>query len=78
KWRGFGWAVTEVDGHDHAKLLKTFNSAPHQKDKPTCIITHTHKGKGVSFMEDNAAWHHKVPNAEEYAQAMKELESVLA
>ncbi|MGL4611349.1 MAG: transketolase, partial [Trueperaceae bacterium] len=46
KWRGFGWAVTEVDGHDHAKLLKTFNSAPHQKDKPTCIITHTHKGKG--------------------------------
>lgn len=77
KWRSFGWAVTEVDGHDYTQLLETFNNVPHQKDKPTCVIAHTHKGKGISFMEDNVAWHHRVPNAQEYAQAMKELEGVL-
>jgi transketolase len=78
KWRSFGWAVTEVDGHDHAALLEAFNSLPRQKDKPTCVIAHTHKGKGISFMEDNVAWHHRVPTKEEYAQAMKELEGALA
>jgi transketolase len=77
KWRAFGWAVHEVDGHDHAVLLESFSNVPLQKDKPTCVIAHTHKGKGVSFMEDNVAWHHRIPNKQEFEQAMKELEGVL-
>jgi transketolase len=77
KWRAFGWAVSELDGHDYTQLLETLSNVPLNKDKPTCIIAHTHKGKGISFMEDNVAWHHRVPNAQEYAQAMKELEGVL-
>jgi transketolase len=77
KWRAFGWAVTEIDGHDYSQLLETFNKVPLVKHQPSCIIAHTHKGKGVSFMEDNVAWHHRVPNAEEYAKAIKELEGVL-
>jgi transketolase len=77
KWRAFGWEVSEVDGHDYMQLLETFSNVPLSKGKPSCIIAHTHKGKGVSFMEDNVAWHHRVPNAQEYAQAMKELEGVL-
>ena len=78
KWRAFGWAVAEVDGHDIAQLLETFGRAPFEAAKPSCIIAHTHKGQGVSFMQDKAAWHHKVPNAEELATALKELEEVAA
>lgn len=78
KWRAFGWSVTEVDGHDIAQLLQTFNRVPFEQDKPNCIIAHTHKGQGVSFMQDKAAWHHKVPNAEELAIALKELEEVVS
>ncbi len=77
KWRAFGWAVHEVDGHDYTQLLETLGNVPLSKGKPSCIIAHTHKGKGISFMEDNVAWHHRVPNAQEYAQAVKELEGVL-
>jgi transketolase len=78
KWRAFGWAVHEIDGHDYTQLLETFSNVPLHKSKPSCVIAHTHKGKGISFMEDNVAWHHRVPNAEEYKLAMKELEGVLA
>jgi transketolase len=76
KWRAFGWSVEEVDGHDYAQLLDVFARAPFESGKPTCIIANTHKGKGVSFMQDKAAWHHKVPNSEEFAAALKELEEV--
>jgi transketolase len=76
KWRAFGWAVTEVDGHNIAKLLDTFGQLPFAAGQPTCIIAHTHKGQGVSLMRDKAAWHHKVPNAEELASALKELDEV--
>lgn len=76
KWRAFGWSVEEVDGHDYAQLLDVFSRAPFESGKPTCIIANTHKGRGVSFMEDKAAWHHKVPNSEEFAAALKELEEV--
>ncbi|GHO99115.1 transketolase [Reticulibacter mediterranei] len=76
KWRAFGWSVQEVDGHDHAQLLDVFSRVPFESGKPTCIIANTHKGKGVSFMQDKAAWHHKVPNSEEFAAALKELEEV--
>jgi transketolase len=51
---------------------------PFEVGKPNCIIAHTHKGQGVSFMQDKAAWHHKVPNAEELAMALKELEEVVS
>ena len=76
KWRAFGWSVTEVDGHNIAQLLETFARLPFDAGKPNCIIAHTHKGQGVSLMRDKAAWHHKVPNAEELARALKELEEV--
>lgn len=76
KWRAFGWSVREVDGHDYATLLTTFSATPFEPGKPTCIIANTHKGQGVSFMQDNVAWHHKVPNDVEYAAALKELEEV--
>lgn len=74
KFRAFGWDVYSVDGHDIDALIKTLNTA---KDKtvgvPKVIIAHTVKGKGVSFMEDNAGWHGKAPNAEELERALQEL-----
>ncbi|WP_232495650.1 transketolase [Novosphingobium kaempferiae] len=78
KWRAFGWDVVGVDGHDHAALLETFDAACAPRSKPLCIIAATRKGKGVSFMEDQAGWHHGVPNAEQYAQALAELEAEMA
>jgi transketolase len=74
KWAAFGWSVREVNGHDHAALLDAFDQLPFQWGKPNCIIAHTHKGQGVSFMRDRPAWHHRVPNAEEFAQALRELD----
>jgi transketolase len=74
KWRAFGWAVAEVDGHDIMQLLDTFSSIPIVTGKPTCVIAHTHKGQGASFMRDQAGWHHRVPNASELAAALAELE----
>ncbi len=76
KWRAFGWSVQEVDGHNYAQLLDTFARVPFEPGKPNCIIANTHKGKGVSFMQDKAAWHHRVPNTEELTAALKELEEV--
>jgi transketolase len=72
KFRAFGWHVEMVDGHDHAALL---GKLQHDADrrKPLCIIANTIKGKGVSFMENKAAWHHGVPNAAQFARAMEEL-----
>jgi len=74
KWRAFGWAVHEVDGHDHAALLAAFDGIPIAPGKPNCIIAHTRKGQGVSFIEDRAAWHHRVPTEEELVAALGELE----
>lgn len=74
KWRAFGWAVREVDGHDIGALLDLFSQLPCEAGRPTCLIAHTHKGQGVSFMRDRAAWHHRVPNAEEVALALQELD----
>ena len=76
KWRAFGWSVSEADGHNIAQLLDMFSRIPFEAGKPNCIIAHTHKGQGVSFMRDKAAWHHRVPNAEELARALEELEEV--
>jgi transketolase len=78
KWRAFGWAVAEVDGHDYNALLDTFERLPLTAGKPTCVIAHTHKGKGVSFIEDQVGWHHRVPTAEELNAALQELSEVAA
>lgn len=75
KWRAFGWEVAGVDGHDHMALLETFDRAAQPRERPLVIIADTHKGQGVSFMRDQAGWHHGVPNAEQYAQAIAELEA---
>lgn len=75
KWSAFGWVVEEVDGHDHAALLDVYNRLPLAPGKPSCIIANTIKGKGVSFMEDKAGWHHRIPTADELAQAIRELDA---
>lgn len=71
KWRAFGWEVREVDGHDYNALYEAF-TAEHD-NRPRCVIAKTIKGRGVSFMEDGVEWHHKVPSAEQYERAIKEL-----
>lgn len=73
KWRAFGWHVEMVDGHDPARLLNVLSASPKGRGKPLCVIANTFKGKGVSFMHDNVAWHHGVPNKEQFEQAMAEL-----
>ncbi|KQN05135.1 transketolase [Sphingobium sp. Leaf26] len=78
KWRAFGWDVAEVDGHDAAALLTAFDAACQPRSRPLCIIANTQKGHGVSFMENQAGWHHGVPNADQYALAMAELEAEMA
>ena len=75
KWRAFGWDVVEVDGHDVAALLEAFDDAVKPRTKPRVLIANTVKGQGVSFMRDKAGWHHGVPNAEQYAQAIAELDA---
>ncbi len=75
KWQAFGWAVAEVEGHDYDALLDVFARLPLATSKPTCVIAHTRKGKGVSFMEGQAGWHHRVPSEHELAQALGELEA---
>lgn len=72
KWRAFGWDVVEVDGHDVAALIPHLDGSQ-KRDRPLCVIANTIKGKGVSFMEDQASWHHGVPNTEQFEQAMMEL-----
>ena len=74
KWEAFGWHVIEVDGHDFDQLLDAFEKAKLVKGKPTVVIAHTVKGKGVSFMENNADFHGKAPNASEVEIALKELD----
>lgn len=72
KWRAFGWDVVEADGHDPGSLLDALES-PAGRNKPLCVIAHTIKGKGVSYMEDQVGWHHGVPTQAQLDLAMKEL-----
>lgn len=73
KWRAFRWAVREIDGHDHRQIEAALASVPFEAGKPSVIIAHTVKGKGVSFMENQLAWHYKSPNDEQLKQALTEL-----
>ncbi len=78
KFASFGFEVIKADGHCFDDLENAFGLAGKIKGKPAAIIAKTIKGKGVSFMEDRVAWHGSAPNAEQYAQAMQELNTVLA
>ena len=75
KWRAFNWAVLEVDGHDVCALLRACERAAHDPGRPTMIIAHTTKGKGVSFMEDTEAWHSALVTDEVRARALAELDA---
>jgi transketolase len=75
KLRGFGWEVTEVNGHDHGQLIDAFAAAPAPSGRPTAIIAHTVKGYPISFISDNVAWHHKVPSTDQLHAALAELEA---
>lgn len=77
KLEAFGWAVTHVDGHNLEELSQTLNSLPLESGKPTFIIAHTIKGKGVSYMENVLKWHHGVPSKEQYDLAIEELDKEL-
>ena len=75
KFRSFGFQIININGHDIEEIIKAFDVARNIKEKPTCIIAKTIKGKGISFMENQVGWHGKAPNEEQYIQAMKELET---
>ena len=72
KWVSFGWDVREVNGHDHPDLKRAIGS-PH-RERPSVVIAHTIKGKGISFMEDDVLWHYRTPQGDEFDAAIKELE----
>ncbi len=78
KFAAFGWNVIQIDGHDFDQIDAAFTAAEACKGKPTAIIAKTVKGKGVSFMENQVGWHGKAPNAEQYQQAMDELDAAIA
>ena len=73
RWASFGFAVKEIDGHEHSALLEALASVPVEKGKPSCLIANTIKGKGVSFAENKPAWHHGVPTREQLNLAATEL-----
>lgn len=77
KFRAFNWNVIVIDGHDFDQIEKAVNEAKATKGKPTMIVAKCIKGKGVSFMENQAGWHGKAPNAEQYEQAVAELKAEL-
>jgi transketolase len=74
KWTAFGWAVTQIDGHDIAAIESALKRLPFAPGKPSCVVAHTVKGKGVSFMEDKLLWHYRAPRGELLDQALAELE----
>jgi transketolase len=73
KFRSFGWNVHEIDGHDHSQLLKAINAPYIGQQRPTMIVAHTVKGKGISFMEDDNNLHYRIPTADEVVLAKAEL-----
>lgn len=77
KFKAFGWEVREVNGHSVAELIEAISAAPAAPGVPVCVVARTVKGKGVSFMEGNAGWHGKAPDAEQTAAALAELGSLL-
>lgn len=75
--RNFGWSVREIDGNDMGQILEALDALPYEADKPSVIVGHTVKGKGVSFMEGISMWHYRGPTAEEAKNAFAELEATI-
>ncbi len=73
KFKSFGFEIIKINGHNIEEIINAFDVAKNVKGKPVCIIAKTIKGKGVSFMENQAGWHGKAPNKEQYLQALAEL-----
>lgn len=78
KFRAFGWKVIDIDGHDYEQIIKAINTAKETKGMPTMVVAKTIKGKGVSYMENEAGWHGSAPNKEQRDQAIAELDAFLA
>jgi len=76
KWRTFGWATRELDGHDIPALEGAMREVPYETGRPTCIVAHTVKGKGVAFMENDLQWHYRAPLGDDMVRALAELEQV--
>ncbi len=74
KWTAFGFATREIDGHDPAAIGEALGAVPFERGRPSCVVAHTVKGKGVSFMEGQLRWHYRSPDAGELARALDELE----
>lgn len=74
KWKSFGFSALEADGHNTYELKQVLSNIPLTPNKPSVVISHTIKGKGVSFMENNLLWHYRCPKGEEFTKAMEELE----
>lgn len=75
KWRSFGWSVREIDGHNLSEIEDTLSNIPFEEERPSCVIAHTIKGKGISFMEDKLLWHYRSPQDDEFEAAMAELKA---
>ncbi|HJW70207.1 MAG TPA: transketolase [Candidatus Binatia bacterium] len=73
KWRAFRWGVREIDGHDQGVIAAALGAAPLETGRPSVLVAHTVKGKGVSFMENDLAWHYRSPDAEQLARALAEI-----
>jgi len=73
KWEAFGWNALEIDGHDLKQMYNALNNFENTTGRPTVVVGHTVKGKGVSFMENNLKFHGNAPNDEELARALEEL-----
>jgi transketolase len=74
KWRAFGWGVREIDGHDLAAIEEACAAVPFVLGRPSCIVAHTIKGKGVSYMEGKLLWHYRAPRGEDLEIALREIE----
>jgi transketolase len=76
KLEAFRWSVREVDGHDHTALRAALVQVPWEKDRPSCLIAHTVKGKGVDFMENSLEWHYRAPRNAQYQEAVRQLKDI--
>lgn len=74
KFRDFRWSVREIDGHDHTEIRSALQAVPFERGRPSCVIAHTVKGKGVDFMENQLKWHYSSPNPQQLESALRHLE----
>jgi transketolase len=74
KWRAFGWAADEIDGHDVKAIDDVLGAIPAEPGRPTCVVAHTVKGRGVSFMENNVLWHYRAADPDELRLALAEID----